>query len=76
MRRPSQRELQLEVENWNLKHPIGTPVRVTKDNGTVVETVTISKASMLGGHTPVVWLRDISGAYLLSRCKPVTEVTV
>lgn len=74
MRRPSQRELQLEVENWNLKHPIGTAVRVTKDDGTVVETVTTSKAHMLGGHTPVVWVQGISGGYPLSRCKPI-EVT-
>ncbi len=71
MRRPSQRELQLEVENWNLKHGIGVAVRVTKDNGTIVKTVTTSRAYLLSGHTPVVMVEGISGCYLLSRVKPI-----
>ncbi len=71
MRRPSQRDLQLEVENWNLKHDIRTAVRVTKDDGTQVDTHTTSEAYMLSGHTPVVHVAGISGCYLLSRVKPI-----
>jgi hypothetical protein len=69
-RRPSLREMELEVENWNLKHPVGTPVRVRLDDGQVVHTATISKAEMLSGHTPVIWLEHIRGCYLLSRVTP------
>lgn len=64
------------VEEWNTEHPVGTPVTVTKDNGTETRTKTRSAAWMLGaddsspGHTAVVLLEGISGAYLLSRCKP------
>lgn len=59
------------VENWNLRHPPGTAVRVRKDNDETVDTVTKSKAELLGGHTPVVWLEGISGCYALDRCTPI-----
>lgn len=56
---------QKKVEAWT--HPIGTRVRVTKDDGAIVETYTNSKAQLLGGHTAVVWLDGIAGCYLLDR---------
>ena len=57
------------VDRWNSRYPVGVEVRVTKDLGEVVETKTRSEASMLGGHSAVIWLEGISGCYLLSRVK-------
>ena len=61
---------QADVENWNAKHPVGTEVRVMRDMGGAVITHTRSEAWLLGGHTAVVMLEGISGAYALDRCKP------
>lgn len=63
----SAREMELEVENFNIKHSVGTAVKVKKDNGTTIDTVTTSEAYIMGGHTAVVHLRDISGCYALDR---------
>ncbi len=61
----------LTVENWNLKHPVGTKVILTKDDKSTVETATRSQAELLGGHTPVIWLEGMSGCWALSRVKAV-----
>ena len=57
------------VENWNLKNPPGKSVVVKKDNGDEFTTHSRSKAWMLGGHTPVVQVDGIAGAYLLDRVR-------
>jgi hypothetical protein len=69
-KRKTQREMELEVENWNLKNKVGSFVRVRLDSGHEVETTTRSEAQMLSGHTPVVFLDGISGCYLLDRVTP------
>ncbi len=72
MRRPkrlSPREMELECENWNLKHPIGTEVTVELDSGEMRATATTSAAQMMSGHTAVIFLHGISGCYLLSRVR-------
>lgn len=72
MSKPSRVKIQeLEVENWNLKHPVGKKVKVELDNGSWIETTTNAPASMLGGHTAVAWLNGISGCYRLSRVRPI-----
>jgi hypothetical protein len=53
------------AERW----PIGTPVTVTKDDGSQVETATRSGPWKLG-DTWVILLEGISGGYALAR---VTE---
>ena len=61
------------VYEWNKNFEIGTEVIVTKDDGSKVSTKTISQAYMLGasgtypGHTAVIMLDEISGAYELDR---------
>ena len=52
---------------WNRCHPPGTAVILVKDDGTHTHTKTRSPAEMLGGHTPVVWLDELSGCYSLDR---------
>lgn len=46
------------VDSWNDANPVGTPVRYWAGlrEGDGVESATRSKASLLGGHTPVVWV--------------------
>lgn len=46
------------VEAWNAANPVGVPVRFWTGlrTGEGAESVTRSKASVLGGHTAVVWV--------------------
>jgi len=74
--RPSPEMLQRQVDDWNRQYPIGTPVRVTKDDGKVTVTKTRSAAWAMGGHTAVVMVDGIAGGYLLSRCVPVEGATL
>lgn len=67
---------QADVDNWNAQHPVGTEVRVMRDFGGPVITKTRSEAWMLGGHTAVVMLEGISGAYALDCCKPTGGTNV
>ena len=52
---------------FNEAHPIGTEVICIKDLGEAIVTKIKYPAEVLGGHTPVVWLEGIRGAYDLSR---------
>ena len=67
----SVRQQQKKVDVWNVTYSVGQKVIVKKDDDTEIETVTTNEATLLGGHTAVVWLRDISGCYLLDRVKAI-----
>ena len=56
-----------KVEVFNQKHPVGSVVTVIKDIGEKVVTKVRHPAEVLSGHTAVVWLDGISGAYVLNR---------
>lgn len=59
---------QRAVEDWNQKHPnAGVPVTVRLDSGAELETKTTSQASLLGGHSAVIWLEGVKGCYALER---------
>lgn len=73
-RRPSLAELERQVAAFNRIAPAGTSVSVRRDNGTSEITKTTSAASVLSGHTAVVWLEGISGCYLLERVSPIAKV--
>lgn len=68
-KRKSKAEQERDVAAWNEQHPEGTAVVVTKDDRSELETVTTSKAWMVGGHTAVVMVQGISGGYLLDRVR-------
>jgi len=58
----------ISVEVWNRLHPnTGVKVFVSRDDGTVLETTTRSAAWLLGGHTGVILVDGIAGAYNLDR---------
>jgi hypothetical protein len=66
----SSAKLQKQCDAWNKKYPVGTPVVLQKDGGENLSTVTRSEAEVLSGHTPVIWLKGVSGCYLLDRVTP------
>lgn len=62
---------QQQVEEWNAANPVGTAVLLQRDNGDIITTKTRSAAWLLSGHSPVVQVEGIAGAYFLPRVKPV-----
>lgn len=56
-----------KIALFNRTVPVGSKVIVTLDDESERETTTTSEAWVLGGHTPVVLLDGIAGAYMLSR---------
>jgi hypothetical protein len=71
MKPPTPHQNQQAIERWNKKYPVGTPVTVRLDDGSVNETKTRSAAYVLSGHTAVIFVDGISGCYLLSRVAAV-----
>lgn len=59
--------MQSKVDAFNERNPVGSSVTVVKDLGEKVETEVKYPAQILSGHTPVVWLKGISGCYALDR---------
>ncbi|MEU9444603.1 hypothetical protein AB0D42_27730 [Streptomyces sp. NPDC048304] len=72
----------VEAEAWNLAHPVGTPVvaypgcrpEFAADAPRIV-TSTRSKATVLGGHTAVVWVHGHSACIALSHVDVRTAAT-
>lgn len=56
------------VASWNILYPVGTPVRywpaIRRGDGRT--GVTRAPASLLGGHTPIVWIEGASSAIALT----------
>ena len=67
MKRKSPLANQAAVNNWNRKHAIGVSVSVKLDDGSTLSTKTESAAWMMGGHSPMVIVKGISGGYSLDR---------
>lgn len=63
-------QLQVACDKFNAAHPVGAAVTVLLDGGEVRETVTTSEAQVLSGHSAVIWLKGVSGCYLLDRVTP------
>lgn len=51
--------------------PIGTRVRLRRDNGEVLDTVTRSAAYVCSAGYLVVFLKGVTGYYLAERCDVV-----
>ena len=73
---------QVQVDAWNLAHPIGTPVVAYPGgrpedfpNDPRIVTSTRSKATVLGGHTAVVWVHGHSACIALSHIDVRTAAT-
>ncbi|MDO9099698.1 MAG: hypothetical protein Q7V53_02990 [Caldisericota bacterium] len=66
MKKPNVQKMQAECDAFNAAHPIGAEVFVQLDGvDEPFKTRTRSSAQILSGHTPVIWLENVSGCYLL-----------
>lgn len=70
-RPPPAAQLQEACDKFNAAHQVGAAVSVRLDSGEVRETITTSEAQVLSGHSAVIWLKGVSGCYLLDRVTPV-----
>lgn len=66
-KRPSLESQTRAVHEWNAPHNVGKTVRVRRDDGSVLTTKTRSQAWLLGGHTAVILVDGIAGAFALDR---------
>ena len=60
-------KLQAACDKFNAAYQVGAAVSVELDGGEVRETITVSEAQVLSGHSAVIWLHGISGCYDLER---------
>ena len=68
----TQKELERQVREFNLRYPVNTEVLLQRDNGELRETKVRGAAFLLGGHTPVAFFEGVSGCYLIERVRPRT----
>jgi hypothetical protein len=59
--------MQEQINEFNDKYPIGTPVKLLLDSGKITQTKVRAEAIILGGHSPVAWFEGVSGCYLITR---------
>ena len=74
MKRPNLKKLQQQCDDWNAKNHVGCNVVLQKDSGEQFPTVTTSEAQVLSGHSAVIWVKGVSGCYLLDRVKRMPMV--
>ena len=55
---------------WNAKYPVGTLVRVTRDDGIILEKKTLSVA-WVASCMAIIKVEGISGGYSLDRVKAI-----
>ena len=67
-------KLQAACDKFNAAHQVGAAVSVELDGGEVRETITVSEAQVLSGHTAVIWLDGVSGCYDLERVTALKAV--
>ena len=75
-KRPTAAEItaaQVRVDEWNRKYPVGTPVELRMDDGSVVETQTRSEAWLLTCGVALVNMLGKSGGWNLDRVRPIKE---
>jgi hypothetical protein len=65
-------EMQRICERWNAANPVGTPVKLEKDSGALVDTKTRSEAYVCESGYPVCFFEGVSGYYLLARATPTS----
>lgn len=74
-KRPSLSELEAQAKHWNETYPIGTPVTRFKLIDPLREgelTKTRSIAWVMGGHSIMVMVENVSGGVLMESLIPIT----
>ena len=59
---------------FNKQHPVKSAVFYIDDEGTPKPTTIKHPAELMGGHTAVVWLDGVRGAYNLNRIVAVGAI--
>jgi hypothetical protein len=62
---------ELQVENWNLKNRLGTPVSLRLDDDTTMFTITRSEAFVSASGHACCFFERVRGYYLLDRATAV-----
>jgi hypothetical protein len=73
MKKPNPEKLAAQAAQWNLSHPIGTPVMRYKLIAPLREgneTKTRSEAWVMGGHSVIVMVEGVSGGVSLESVRP------
>lgn len=72
-KRPTEQQLQAQVDAWNAKYKIGTEVDYCEILGgpPTLRSKTRSEAQVLSGHSAVVWLEAKSGCVCIEHCREV-----
>lgn len=74
-KQPTPTDLQKQCDDFNAKVPVGGDVTVMLDGATEpLKTTTRSEALVMCGHSAVIWLNGVSGAYLLERVTPANSL--
>lgn len=55
------------VEKINQAFKVGDKIKVKQDDGSIVEWTMEAPASILGGHTAVIWADEHRGCYMAAR---------
>ncbi len=74
MKPPTAKQLEKQVNDWNAKHPVGTPVTRYKLINPLREgvvTKTRSEAWIMGGHSAMVMVEGVSGGVCLESVQPL-----
>jgi hypothetical protein len=70
--------LQSTVDRFNARYPVGTRIRYWKAAGGKHQpsrmTRTVTRASVLSGHTPVVWVEGETGCISLTQVAPIRQL--
>lgn len=67
MKQPSLKRQLAIVEKFNNAYNVGDTVNVKQDDGSVIEWTVKHPATILGGHTAVIWINERVGAYAADR---------
>lgn len=68
---PKKRDPQKACDQWNAIAYVGMPVNYRNDLRETKETKTRTAASVLGGHSAVIWLEGVGGCVALDRVHPL-----
>jgi hypothetical protein len=74
MKPPTAKQLEKQINAWNAKYPIGTPVmryKLIEPLREGNETKTRSEAWIMGGHSAMVMVEGVSGGVRLESVKPI-----
>lgn len=77
VKRPNLKKMQAACDQFNAANPVGSDVFVKLDGkDEPFLTQTRSEAQILSGHSAVIWLKNVSGCYLLDRVWSAKECHV